>query len=71
MTYSVMSTRSFAVLGDFDTEDAARAAVQQSLSAGGADLGDVMVMVFDDSGVPVADFESAALARWAGIEAVA
>ena len=50
MTYSVLSTHSFAVLGDFDDADEARAAVYQSVTDGGADLGDVMVMVFDDDG---------------------
>jgi hypothetical protein len=52
MSYVVFSTHSFAVLGDFDTEGMARAAIRHSLSAGGATADDLMVMAFDAAGSP-------------------
>lgn len=55
MTYTVISTQSFAVLGDFEDEMTAQEAVYESLSSGEAGPGDIMVMVYDDDGKVVQD----------------
>lgn len=67
MTYSVMSTHSFAVLDDFGDEAAAQDVVSTALAEGHADSDDLMVMVFDNDGNVVQTLEDDELVTWAGL----
>jgi hypothetical protein len=67
MTYEVVSTRSWNVLGTFDQEDAARAAVASSMADHGAGIHDLVVYVSDDSGHPVGEYGEEQLVSWADV----
>jgi len=67
MAYEVVSTASWNVLGTFEDESIARAAVVSL----GVDPHDVVVYVSDDAGEPVDELADAELARWAGISPLA
>ena len=65
MTYEVVSTRSWNVLGTFEDEGIAREAVSSSLGDG-ASMHDLVVYVSDDEGHQVAEWSDQELAEWAG-----
>jgi len=64
MTFSVISTQSFAVLGDFDDAASAQAAVRASLDEGRAKPTDLLVFVYDDDGSISAEVGADDLAAW-------
>jgi hypothetical protein len=66
MTYEILSTRSWNVLGTFDDENVAREAVAKSVTERGASIGDLVVYVSDDDGHPVDELGDDHLSAWAG-----
>ncbi len=70
MTYEIVSTQSWNVLGTFDDEEAAREAVCEALTEGGATTRDLVVYASDSGGRPVAEYADGTLAGWAGIDTV-
>jgi hypothetical protein len=67
MTYEIVSTESWNVLGTFDDETAAREATWVSLADRGASVGNLVVYVSPEHG-PVRELSGHALAKWAGID---
>ena len=65
MTFEVVSTHSWNVLGTFEDESSAREAVDSSLSNGGAQAHDLIVYVSDEHGHQVAELSDQELAEWA------
>lgn len=65
MTYEVVSTQSWNVLGTFEDEDIARAAVAASLADRGAGIHDLVVYVSDDAGHQIDELGDEQLAGWA------
>lgn len=67
MSYEVVSALSWNVLGTFEDEAAAQAAVVSSIDEGGADLHDLVVYVSNDDGSAVDELADDKLATWAGM----
>jgi hypothetical protein len=66
MTFEIVSTQSWNVLGTFEDEQAAQAAVSSSLREGGATVEDLVVYVTDDAGEMVLEYHDGHLGHWAG-----
>jgi hypothetical protein len=64
MTFEIVSTHSWNVLGTFDDELTAQQAVISSLREGGAGPEDLVVYVSDEAGEPVAEFSEDDLTQW-------
>ena len=67
MLYEIVSTQSWNVLGTFDDESVARKAIQLSVTARGASVGDLVVYLSDESG-RVGELTDGGLASWADID---
>ena len=67
MTYEIVSTESWNVLGTFDDEAVAREATRVSLTDGGASVGDLVVYVSPEHG-RAWELSGGALASWVGID---
>lgn len=65
MTFEVVSTVSWNVLGTFDDEATARDAVKVALAQPGSSIHDVVVYVSDETGDTVEELSDDQLARWA------
>lgn len=70
MTFEIVSTRSWNVLGTYEDEDVARQAML-SVARQGADVHEFVVYVSDDAGNAVDELENDQLANWAGLGAAA
>jgi hypothetical protein len=71
MTFELLSTVSWNIIGTFDEVDTAREAVRVAVDGMGIDIHELELLVSDDDGERVEELSDADLARWAGMPAVA
>ncbi len=67
VSYEVVSALSWNVLGTFEDEAAAQAAVVSSIDDGNATPHDLVVYVSNDDGSPANELADGELAAWAGL----
>jgi len=69
MSFEVLSTISWNVLGTFEDENETREAVSESLTQGGAEAQHLLLTVLNDDAEVVQELTGQDLASWAGIHA--
>jgi hypothetical protein len=67
MTYELVSTISWNVLGTFEDEATTRTAVDSVLAQPGSSMHDLVLYISDDTGATIEELSDHQLAEWAGI----